>query len=349
MDDFSTVLENCLVAIGQGADLTICLSRYPEYAEQLKPQLELVLRMRIEAARLCQVDHSAPAGEIPFDVALSDAIQKVSQGIEPADCYALYPEHKDALGPWLDAVQDLLKNGGIGTIKNIGFPDITEQIPFPEALEASLKAIEQGETPDAVLLRYPYYADRLRPWVTYINELRIHYDFKFQPWDHVVVERKNVRIFNQAEKTRHGYLRTLLLSVLLTLLFFFGGTGLVNASGESLPGDALYAFKLTVETAQLLFTSDGTRTMLSAQYAAERRNEVDVLLQTGRIEDVVFEGEINIDAVHGHVLVGNIPTAFKDAQLLRKVFNGDLVRIYGRTTSEGFVLVHWMEIPASMK
>src|SRR6202035_540189 len=60
------------------------------------------------------------------------------------------------------------------------------------------------------------------------------------------------------------------------------------ASGSSLPGDALYPIKLSVERAQLTLTFDAAaRARLHAQFAAVRLTEAQRLIAAGRVQEGV--------------------------------------------------------------
>jgi hypothetical protein len=48
-------------------------------------------------------------------------------------------------------------------------------------------------------------------------------------------------------------IRRFAFALVLTLVFFFSGTGLVRASSSTLPGDNLYGVKRTWEDVRLLF------------------------------------------------------------------------------------------------
>lgn len=66
--------------------------------------------------------------------------------------------------------------------------------------------------------------------------------------------------------------------VLMTLLVF---VGLVIAGRRSLPGDPLYAFKLTTEDIQLVVTSRGGELGLHEDFAQERLREIEAVRSDG--------------------------------------------------------------------
>jgi hypothetical protein len=62
-------------------------------------------------------------------------------------------------------------------------------------------------------------------------------------------------------------------------LLFGGSLGTVNAAGNSLPGDALYGFKLVTEQVQLRFASLQGRAVLHTEFAGRRLAEASALQQ----------------------------------------------------------------------
>jgi hypothetical protein len=79
------------------------------------------------------------------------------------------------------------------------------------------------------------------------------------------------------------------------VLILMGGFLTVNASASSLPGDVLYDLKLGLEQARIFFTFDqDARQDLALEFENERVSEVELLLETGREEEVEFGGVIEL-------------------------------------------------------
>ncbi len=77
------------------------------------------------------------------------------------------------------------------------------------------------------------------------------------------------------------------------VLILMGGFLTVNASASSLPGDVLYDLKLGLEQARIFFIFDqDARQDLALEFEKERVSEVELLLETGREEEVEFGGVI---------------------------------------------------------
>lgn len=86
-------------------------------------------------------------------------------------------------------------------------------------------------------------------------------------------------------------LRTILLAsavLLVILLFLFGGMGITAyAASASLPGDALYSFKTTIETARAgLTVNSDSQARLYLRFAARRLSEIQALIRAGRYDDI---------------------------------------------------------------
>jgi hypothetical protein len=74
----------------------------------------------------------------------------------------------------------------------------------------------------------------------------------------------------------------------LAVAVLVGGLTSAAASGNSLPGDPIYAIKLGVERAQLAITFDAVaRARLHAQFAAVRISEAQRLVAAGRVQEGV--------------------------------------------------------------
>lgn len=88
--------------------------------------------------------------------------------------------------------------------------------------------------------------------------------------------------------------------IIATLAILFGGAGLTNAAAQSsIPGDALYPVKTTIERTRLSFSQDaGDRAQMKMDFAEKRLDEVAKLINEGRFSEIrmavlAFESEIN--------------------------------------------------------
>ncbi len=77
-----------------------------------------------------------------------------------------------------------------------------------------------------------------------------------------------------------------LLAITLIISILTGG-GVVTASAEALPGDALYPVKVSLEAAQLMLTFDeGNQVQLRLQFAERRLGEMQALAEQGRYDEI---------------------------------------------------------------
>lgn len=90
------------------------------------------------------------------------------------------------------------------------------------------------------------------------------------------------------------------VALVLVAAFLFGGIGITNAAAQrSIPGDALYPVKTTIERTRLSMTQDaGNRAQMKMTYAEKRLEEIGKLITEGRFSEInlavlSFESEIN--------------------------------------------------------
>jgi hypothetical protein len=77
-----------------------------------------------------------------------------------------------------------------------------------------------------------------------------------------------------------------------------GGLGVVSASAGALPGDGLYGLKRGLEEVRLVLTIDPqAETDLLSQYADERLEEIQVLSDEGRLDDLETAVEVYAAAI----------------------------------------------------
>ena len=94
-------------------------------------------------------------------------------------------------------------------------------------------------------------------------------------------------------------LRVVIVAVVAAALVL-GGIGITGAAAQSsIPGDALYAVKTSIEQTRLSLARDaGNRAQMKMAFAEERLNEIDALIKEGRFREVApavlaFEANIN--------------------------------------------------------
>lgn len=224
-----------------------------------------------------------------------------------------------------------------------------------DALENCLHDIENGADAEAALMRYPDIADELRP----ILEASLNAKGLAVPAPSADVMRRNrAKLLQRAAEMREGNvgplprrfwftsLRHLAVTLVVLVVVFASGTGLVRAASMTLPGDNLYTVKRTWEGVTLLFTIDlQKRASLEVEHENERLDELRELFANGRSAKVDFAGRVtrqNADKwlVAGFWIMISSETDMADAP----VPVGAAVRVVGFTQSDGMVRVERVEL-----
>ena len=221
-----------------------------------------------------------------------------------------------------------------------------------DALEICLQALENGETVDSALKRFPALADDLRPLLETSLQARTLAGAAI-PGD--AQRRGRARLLQQAAEMREAKraprrrtwvfsLRPLVVTLIL-VVFLLSGTGLVRASNGALPGDNLYPVKRTWEDVTLALASNPqNRNQLELTYETERVDEVDELLARGRAENVSFSGYVSVQT-NGQWTVAGVPVAISNTTQLpaNPVAVGAAVLVTGVTDSRGYLVAHVIE------
>jgi uncharacterized membrane protein YgcG len=159
-----------------------------------------------------------------------------------------------------------------------------------------LGLLEQGESVDAILARYPEDSEQLRVLLQVATALPA---MRVEPTP--AAQASSRRAFlNQAHELseRSGARRSWFLPRLaiglaaLVLAFLFVG-GTVAASATALPDETLYSVKRAVEDTRLIFASQETKASLADEFQQRRRDEIGKLLGDRRAATVAFDGQID--------------------------------------------------------
>lgn len=212
------------------------------------------------------------------------------------------------------------------------------------AFENCLMAMDQGESLDQALSRYPEKADELRPLLTLASRTR---QFTADLPSRATAMRSRSQMLGRAFELRtvdrgpavQPWLRwSIALLGLSLFILISGGVGLMAASAQSLPGDGLYPLKRSAERIQLSFTPGLTnRLSLTITQDMRRLDEVLRLLELKRVEAVEFEANLS-DRQGSRWQFGDIPVLVtQNTSIPSGLRVGDLLRIRGRTTSQGWV------------
>ena len=173
-----------------------------------------------------------------------------------------------------------------------------------EILAECLEAIERGEqTPEECLARYPEHREALAPLLdvreTIVNTAPVLPRAEFRRTATARLQQRmaektpvtfwsRLRLYWQTEPSEWLTRRTAMAFVLVAALVvvLFGGGGTVYASGDALPGDALYPLKTTVENVRLTLAGDDRDDDLYVELAERRLHEMEDLVAEGRFEDL---------------------------------------------------------------
>lgn len=213
------------------------------------------------------------------------------------------------------------------------------------ALESCLKILEQGGTVEECLLRFPAFADDLRPLLEQSIAART---LGRNPIPASAVTAGRVRILNRAAQLRQNkqplvhYLRSwrfAAIPILVVALFFITGNGLLAASARSLPGDALYPLKRSVEGISLLLApTSHIKTEIQKIISTRRITETVGLLSEKRVESVEFGGQVSKQLADGWTIAGIHVQVTGETQIEAVLAPGAQVHVRGQTQLDGSVL-----------
>lgn len=193
-------------------------------------------------------------------------------------------------------------------------------------LANNLEAIEQGEmTLAECLARYPEHRDELVELLGLALAIRDLPLIAPRPGFRYTARSRLLRNVAARQQSRQrgrldrvfpfSFPRLLLkpavsLAILLVLLVATLSAGTVYAANGALPGDSLYAVKIGVEDARLMFSGEEGDAALYLQFADERLQEIDSLAAKGRYQDILmaaqrFEGQLQVASQ----LISGLPPA----------------------------------------
>jgi hypothetical protein len=174
-----------------------------------------------------------------------------------------------------------------------------------QLLERCLQELSRSGDVETSLRRYPQHADRLRPLLEMAQATRRYYEAVPEAPGGLVGSRERL-LAVAAQRRARGVSATSAIGTIITqtgsrktkLVFamkFIGvllaavvgltalGGGVVWTASDSLPGDLLYPIKLAAEDARLaLASASGDQVNLALQFAEERAEEMQALVEAGR-------------------------------------------------------------------
>jgi hypothetical protein len=226
-------------------------------------------------------------------------------------------------------------------------------VEFEVKVIECLTALEQSESIEQILARYPRDAAQLRPILLTARALP---RFRMEPSEAAKMKARRAFLAQAAQARATAQRRsssfmprllTAFASVALICILFGGGA--VAASGSALPGDPLYGLKRTVENVRLSLASDRTsHDALTEQFAMTRRDETSALLDAGRKSEVEFSGKIESMQTNAWVISGLVVQLDKTTTISGEPTIDRSVDVRGRTTADGlFAASIVIESPAS--
>lgn len=169
-----------------------------------------------------------------------------------------------------------------------------------EAFDDCLNALATGASLDDCLGRYPALRDELRSLLKVAGAAQAMGAAATIPQPAEMSSRAKflaggAQLRPAGPPRRAGWWPLPRAAVALAVLAFVvaGTGGVVAASAQSLPGDALYGVKRTVEQTQLLFTLDeDSRSQLQGEFDERRVEEVQTVTMQKRTTRVEFGGRV---------------------------------------------------------
>lgn len=222
-----------------------------------------------------------------------------------------------------------------------------------DTLDEGLDQLRKGTVLEEVLAWHPAQADRLRPLLETARQAQsLDADMSDM---HIAQNRSRARFLGAARQRRErrsvltrGRLTGMRLAgtvALIAIVLFASliGTGLSSVS--AVPGQALYPIKRAVEQAQMaLTTRQSSRLELEEAFDQRRAQETSKLVETGRIQTVVFAGFLWEDEQSGWY-VDQVPLILTpDQEALARTLDGSYVEIKGVVRGETGVEVSELQL-----
>ncbi|GAB4491677.1 MAG: hypothetical protein OHK0031_14780 [Anaerolineales bacterium] len=214
-----------------------------------------------------------------------------------------------------------------------------------DALEICLTDLERGATLDSCLAQFPALAAELRPILETARQARA---FSQNTLPSGAYRRSRTRVLQAAAELRQQKpaalpfwkrslsparpLRLAFTAFAVMIFLLSGGTGLVSASSNALPGDQLYPVKRSWEGFRLSITFNPLeREHLERSYEKERVSEINELFNKKRTEHVYFQAIVENQAADFWTVDGVKIRIDHDAKIDAAIGIGSLVEIKGET------------------
>jgi hypothetical protein len=164
---------------------------------------------------------------------------------------------------------------------------------FQSILDECIAALEQGETVEACLKRYPKHASRLRPLLQLAARVRQTPPAKARPWAQATAWslvrqraadlRSGRRRWPRLHANYGLWLRPLAIGMALFAALIAGGGATAVAAQNALPDSPIYRVKLLTDDVYLWFVFDDTReAQILLDQSNERVDEMIAMVQKGK-------------------------------------------------------------------
>ena len=157
---------------------------------------------------------------------------------------------------------------------------------FRSILDECLTALQQGESVEACISRYPRQAERLRPLLTLARRISQTPPAAPRPWaqrtawDLVRQRAMDLRHGRRRSLPQVSWLRPLAIAASLILALLTAAGGTAYAAQDSLPDSPLYRVKLATEEARLWFVfDDSEKAGILLDQSDQRTEEIMRLVQ----------------------------------------------------------------------
>ncbi len=232
-------------------------------------------------------------------------------------------------------------------------------------LDDCLSRLQAGENIESVLQTYPQHAAELRPLLQTAKVLQTaprpasrlvsarlgrrkmlataSAKYPARPVSKPAYPRYAERITNlftgkDMPNMKRTYRFALITLLILAVVLAVGG-GVTVASASSVPGDALYPVKTTVDDVRLFLTiNPDTHQQLEQQIQQTRYNDITVAMHNGRIADVHFWGELSSFDASQWVVGGLTVNLDANTQIAGTPVLGAFVRVAAVTQPDGSLL-----------
>lgn len=218
---------------------------------------------------------------------------------------------------------------------------------YYEAFESCLVAMENGDSLDACLERYPDLEAELRPLLETAQAAKsISDDYV----SNAAFQRSRSRVLGKAtklrpqRKPRQIIFRRVprwtmaMVALALALIFFMSWRG-VTETARALPGDPFYPVKRSAENIRIqVAPNPEARRAMEVKYEQQRVDEVMELLSMGRITQVTFEGLLDERTPDRWIIEGIPVSVTPDTQLIGEIETARVVEVTGKTQGNGEVM-----------